>query len=78
MEKFFKATQALSEPYDVQITLYPDFVEVADDLASDFEESMRLREFSLYYENLDFLQKRSIDELNNYMLSISGHENERF
>lgn len=65
--------QALSCPAKIQISLFPEFVYVADELALCWEE--------LYEENLnieDFspeVQKAFID-FDEFILSISGKENE--
>ncbi|ELY4112520.1 hypothetical protein SMY46_004262 [Cronobacter turicensis] len=64
-------TRAIAQPYIVQKNLFPGFVNVADELAIEWE---------LALEDIDHLnfteeQKLSLKNLDDFMLSISGESN---
>lgn len=73
MEKLEWAARALAQPHDVQVSLFPYFVEVADELGLNWDEAFRK-----YIDNPDALsiftpqQKEALLELDRYMESISG------
>lgn len=76
MERIKWITQAIAQPCEVQKGLFPSFVNVADELAIEWESSL-----------LDLLQKPSIlslftqaqldtiYSLDSYMATISGEKN---
>jgi hypothetical protein len=71
MERIEWITRAFAQSSNVQKSLFPDFVNVADELAVEWE-------LALEETNNDMLsdkQKSSIKELDDYLLSISGSEN---
>jgi len=71
MERIEWITRAFAQSSIVQKSLFPDFVNVADELAVEWE-------IALEETNSDMLsdkQKSSIKELEDYLLSISGSEN---
>lgn len=72
MNKIKWITQAFAQNSDVQKGLFPDFVNVAEELALEWEAA--LDEVS---ENTELTeeQKLSIKMLDDYMLSISGPDN---
>ncbi|MCP3128794.1 MULTISPECIES: hypothetical protein [unclassified Shewanella] len=70
-EQFEWALLALAQPAKVQLGLFPDFSNAADELALSWEEALE-------DTNLDELPdsaRSTIKELDDYMLSISGQEN---
>lgn len=67
------ATRALAQHADVQISLYPNFVETADELALAWEEAVEYlsgNKISLTTE-----QREMIDNLDAFIGSISGEAN---
>jgi hypothetical protein len=66
-------TQALAQPAEVQISLFPSFVPAPEELAMNWEEAMNgNRDF---LEKISEKQRSTFLELDRYMESISG---ERF
>lgn len=57
--RFMWTVQALAQPADVQVRLYPSFVAVADELALDHDEAqrafLRAAQGELTYEQLEAL-----------------------
>lgn len=66
-------TQAIAQQPAIQIKLFPNFVEVADELALGWEEA--LRELPSVQTQLLPGQVQAINNLDNYMCSISGEAN---
>ncbi|MBQ0215642.1 hypothetical protein KAH51_19675 [Proteus vulgaris] len=67
-------TRAFMQPSNIQISLFPDFVNVADQLAVEWEIALD----DINYELLSVEQCSTIKEFDDYMLSISGPNNVRF
>jgi hypothetical protein len=74
LEKMKLAVQSIALPSHAQISLFPDFVEVADELALSWEES--LNELPQVRDQLTSPQVMAVNELDAYILSISGAANE--
>jgi hypothetical protein len=74
LEKMKLAVQSIALPSNAQISLFPDFVEVADDLALSWEESMN--ELPHVRDQLTSPQLMAVNALDAYMRSISGAGNE--
>ena len=72
--RFEWSVRALAQDSDVQISLFPHFVCVADELALDFEKSLN----DLHLSNIDFTpeESASILRLDAHILAISGPEHE--
>jgi hypothetical protein len=71
MERLKFAVQAIALPFEIQKQLFPEFVCVADELASEWEMAMdNLRSWS--GNTLSENQKAAIENLDKYMESISG------
>ena len=71
MGKLEWVTRVFSQPSEAQKSLFPEFVNVADELAVEWELALEGREsVSLTDE-----QRLAIKVLDDYMLSISGPEN---
>ena len=51
VEKMYYIVQALAQPAQIQEDLYPYFVEVADELAIDWEEVTNDENFSKYIKH---------------------------
>lgn len=68
--------QALSQPYEIQKTLFPDFVNIADELAGEWE--LALHELEENKSKLSKKQLYLLQNLDEYILSISGPENLRY
>ena len=76
MNRLEWAIRALSQPYEIQEALFPDFVEVADELALTFEEAMR--PYIDCPSGLDMLttaQRAALSNLDNCLMRMSGQEN---
>lgn len=74
--RFEWAVRALAQDADTQMTLYPHFTCVADELALDFDEHRRKLTGTDY--TLSEEQAVVIEQLDNRIASISGPNNERF
>ncbi|AXH62568.1 hypothetical protein ABN306_20915 [Providencia huaxiensis] len=74
MEQLEWITRAFMQPSDTQMRLFPDFVNVADQLAVEWEIALD----DINYELLSIEQSSAIKELDDYMLSISGSNNIHF
>lgn len=70
--------QALAQPANVQITLYPDFAETADELALEFEEVITTIRESGAWDTLTPQQTKPLAELDHTLDQMSGEENEHF
>jgi len=73
LNKMKWSTQAIALPPAIQVTLFPTFVEVADELALGWEEAFA--ELPHVEARLLPRQLQAIRRLDDYMLSISGQEN---
>ncbi len=71
MNKVKWITQSFAQPYEMQKKLFPDFVNVADQLAVEWEIALdEIRDSQLTDD-----QKQAVKALDDYMLSISGPAN---
>lgn len=76
LDKIKWAVQALAQPVEIQIGLFPDFVNVADELALTWEEAVYdLEEYSKFLSDDKLIAIRSLDEA---ILAISGENNYEF
>ena len=73
-KKFYHAVQVLAQPPNVQEALFPDFVEVPDELALNWEEALRDKSFGAFFDKLTDTQKTTINKLDSYISSVSGTE----
>lgn len=71
MNKIKWITQSFAQPYEVQKKLFPEFVNVADQLAVEWEVALDETNDA----QLTDAQKQAIKTLDDYMLSISGPAN---
>lgn len=76
MEKMRRYARALAQPYEVQIKLFPGFVEVADELGLGWEEAWPY--FLSHPEEFSNEQSAAIRKLDQYIESIAGPSNARF
>ncbi|MDA8490968.1 hypothetical protein, partial [Kluyvera sp. Awk 3] len=74
MERIEWVTRAFAQSSTVQKSLFPDFVNVADELALEWELALE----DINNDLLSDEQKSSIKVLDDYMLSISGSENVQY
>ncbi|GAB1440065.1 hypothetical protein MASR2M36_28470 [Providencia sp.] len=74
MEKLEWITRASMQSSDTQMSLFPDFVNVADQLAVEWEIALD----AISCESLSPEQHSAIEEFDDYMLSISGPDNVHF
>lgn len=70
-EQFEWALLALAQPAKIQLGLFPDFANAADELALSWEEALEDTDLDELSDNA----RSAIKELDDYMLSISGQEN---
>ncbi|WP_159565439.1 hypothetical protein [Budvicia diplopodorum] len=78
MNKIKWITQAIAQPSSIQKELFPDFANVADELAVEWElalDEVNLPSITILMSDE---QKASIKRLDDYMLSISGPTNIQF
>ncbi|ATY30946.1 hypothetical protein [Sphingomonas psychrotolerans] len=75
-EKLERAVLALTQPADVQFSLFPDFVCKADELALDFEEA--LDGFFGYESEIAENERVELNALDSLILSKSGEKNAAF
>lgn len=68
-------TQAFAQSAGVQKGLFPDFVNVADELAVEWEVALDEANENSELSALTEQQRQAIKALDDYMLSISGLEN---
>lgn len=64
-------TQSFAQPYEIQKMLFPDFINVADQLAVEWEIALD----EVNDCQLTDSQRQAIKRLDDYMLSISGIAN---
>ncbi|MET1257424.1 hypothetical protein [Aliikangiella maris] len=70
-EKMAWALQALAQPSEQQLNLFPDFANAADELALSWEEVIEDEDLSGLSES----QKKALSVLDEYIVSISGKKN---
>jgi len=75
-ERLERAVLALAQPADVQLSLFPDFVCKADELALDFEEA--LDGFFGFEGEIGECERINLNALDRLILSKSGKANESF
>ncbi|GKX61437.1 hypothetical protein [Pragia fontium] len=75
MNKIKWVTQAIAQPCEIQKGLFPDFVNVADELAVEWEMALDELSDPEVSSQLTDEQKSAIKRLDDYMLSISGADN---
>ncbi|XKM14527.1 hypothetical protein RCS94_04955 [Orbaceae bacterium ac157xtp] len=75
MNKIKWVTQAIAQPCEIQKSLFPDFVNVADELAVEWEIALDELDDSNFLSSITNEQRRIIKKLDDYMLSISGPAN---
>ena len=71
-----RAVLALAQPADVQLSLFPDFVCKADELALDFEDG--LYELVGHEDEITSEQRAAVDRLDQLITSMSGEQNAEF
>jgi acetoin utilization deacetylase AcuC-like enzyme len=75
-ERLERAVLALAQPADVQLSLFPDFVCKADELALDFEEALDM--FFGHEAELADHERVELNALDRLILSKSGEANAAF
>ena len=73
LERMQWFTQAIAQQPSTQIELFPEFVEVADELALGWEEAHR--ELQSIQAQLTPAQFKAIEDLDDYLAYISGKAN---
>lgn len=71
MNKIKWIAQVIAQPYEIQKSLFPDFANVADELAVEWEGALDV----LNITSITDEQRSVIKKLDDYMLSISGPAN---
>lgn len=71
MNKIKWIAQVIAQPYEIQKSLFPDFANVADELAVEWEGALD----ELNITSITDEQRSGIKKLDDYMLSISGPAN---
>lgn len=71
MNKIKWIAQVIAQPYEIQKSLFPDFANVADELAVEWEGALD----ELNITSITDEQRSVIKKLDDYMLSISGSAN---
>jgi hypothetical protein len=71
MDRYKWAVQALSQAADVQLSLFPNFVVVADELALDYEEGY-LQLLETWPGKLTPIQREAVEKLEAHLLAMSG------
>ena len=71
MNKIKWITQVIAQPYEIQKSLFPEFANVADELAVEWEGALD----ELNITSITDEQRSVIKKLDDYMLSISGPAN---
>ena len=75
MNKLKWITQVIALPYETQKSLFPDFVNVADEIAIEWEMALDELNDSNVASFITFQQRALINKLDDYILSISGSNN---
>lgn len=78
MNKIKWVTQAIAQPCKIQKSLFPDFVNVADELAVDWELALDELNDPCIAILITDEQRKTIKRLDDYMLSISGPNNMQY
>lgn len=73
-----QSLQALALSFDRQMSLFPAFVHVPDELALLFDDCMRLAESTPGYADLTELQREMLIALDRRLEELSGPDNARF
>ncbi len=76
LEKLKWSVLALAQEAEVQRSLFPEFVVVADELALEWEEALRLTKG--LQADMTPAQKNSLEKLDQLIEAISGEENLKF
>lgn len=71
-----RCVQALAQPGAIQMSLFPDFACVGDELALEFEDAMRT--FWETQATLSPSEAASLSALDTYLNELSGPQNEEF
>jgi hypothetical protein len=71
-----RAVLALAQPAEVQLSLFPDFVCKADELALNFEDG--LFELVGHEDEITGEQRAAVDALDQLLLRMSGKHNASF
>ena len=72
MEEFYRVVQALAQSPDVQSNLFPDFVNVADELVLDWGDVVESEYFLQIKKGFSSEQQQAISGLESYINEISG------
>jgi hypothetical protein len=75
MNKIKWVTQAIAQSCDIQKSLFPDFVNVADELAIEWEMALDELNDPNTASLITDQQLNTIKKLDDYILSISGSNN---
>lgn len=75
MNKIKWVTQAIAQPCEIQKSLFPDFANIADELAVEWEMALNDLNDSQVASLFSSEQKLAVKNLDDYMLSISGAAN---
>jgi len=75
-DRLQRAVLALAQPAEVQLSLFPDFVCKADELALDFEDG--LYELVGHEDEITLPQRAAVDALDKLLSSMSGGQNAAF
>ncbi len=75
MNKIKWVTQAIAQPCEIQKSLFPDFANIADELAVEWEMALNELNDSQVASLFSSEQKLAVKNLDDYMLSISGAVN---
>lgn len=75
MNKIKWVTQAIAQPCEIQKSLFPDFANIADELAVEWEMALNELNNSQVASLFSSEQKLAVKNLDDYMLSISGAAN---
>lgn len=71
-----RCLQGLAQPAAIQVSLFPDFAVVGDELALSFDEALTAHRASL--SPLSVPQSTALDALDGYLSELSGPHNETF
>lgn len=71
-----RALHALAQPAKLQFALFPDWVVIGDELALAFYDALKKHRAS--GAGLSRQQTRSLDELEAYMIELSGPQDKAF
>lgn len=71
-DRFKWSVQALAMDYEIQLKLYPNFVEVADELALEFEETLERYLETGAGDHFDGAQSDCLSRLDSKLEAISG------